>query len=133
MADAVLVDVADGVMTVTINRPEAKNAANKAVAEGIAAAMDRLDGSDGLPGTGFADLQQLQDVVLSSAVLTERLARETVLSSLCPLGTLLSSSLATVDVSEACSILEAWDGSLNLDSVGGHIWREFWKLSLIPI
>lgn len=46
MADAVLVDVADGVMTVTINRPEAKNAANKAVAEGIAAAMDRLDGSD---------------------------------------------------------------------------------------
>ncbi len=46
MSDAVLVDVADGVMTVTINRPEAKNAVNKQVAEGIAAAMDKLDGSD---------------------------------------------------------------------------------------
>jgi enoyl-CoA hydratase len=46
MSDAVLVDVADGVMTVTINRPEAKNAVNKQVAEGIAAAMDKLDSSD---------------------------------------------------------------------------------------
>jgi enoyl-CoA hydratase len=43
---AVLVDVAEGVMTVTLNRPEAKNAANKAVADGIAAAMDELDGND---------------------------------------------------------------------------------------
>ena len=33
MADEVLVDVADGIMTVTINRPKAKNAVNKAAAE----------------------------------------------------------------------------------------------------
>lgn len=46
MSDEVLVDVADGIMTVTLNRPEAKNAANKALAEGVAAAMDQLDGSD---------------------------------------------------------------------------------------
>ncbi len=89
--------------------------------------QDRLDGSDGRPGTGFADLEQLQDIVLSSAVLTERLARQAVLDDICPLGTLLSSSLSTVDISDACAILETWDGSLNLDSVGGHIWREFWK------
>ena len=43
---AVLVDVAAGVMTVTLNRPEAKNAANRALAEGVAAAMDELDGND---------------------------------------------------------------------------------------
>ena len=42
----VLVDVADGVMTVTLNRPKAKNAANKALSEGVAAAMDELDGND---------------------------------------------------------------------------------------
>jgi len=41
----VLVTVEDGVMTVTINRPEAKNAVDKRVAEGIAAAMDELDGN----------------------------------------------------------------------------------------
>lgn len=46
MADEVLVDVADGIMTVTLNRPEAKNAANRALAEGVAAAMDELDSND---------------------------------------------------------------------------------------
>jgi enoyl-CoA hydratase len=44
----VLTEVRDGVLIVTINRPEAKNAMNKAAAEGIAAAMDRLDGDDAL-------------------------------------------------------------------------------------
>jgi len=48
MSDEVLVDVADGIMTVTLNRPEAKNAANKAVAVGIAAAMDKLDADDSI-------------------------------------------------------------------------------------
>ena len=46
--DVVLVDVADGVMTITINRPEAKNAVNKAVAEGISAAIDELESNDAL-------------------------------------------------------------------------------------
>lgn len=39
----VLTEVEDGVLIVTMNRPEAKNAMNKAQAEGIAAAMDRLE------------------------------------------------------------------------------------------
>lgn len=43
---AVLTDVADGVMTITINRPAAKNAVNKDVAVGIAAALDQLDTDD---------------------------------------------------------------------------------------
>ena len=46
MSDEVLVEVADGIMTVTLNRPKAKNAANKALAEGVAAAMDELDSND---------------------------------------------------------------------------------------
>ena len=36
------------VLVVTIDRPEARNAVNLAVAEGIAAAVDRLDGDDSL-------------------------------------------------------------------------------------
>ncbi|MAV72976.1 MAG: enoyl-CoA hydratase [Halieaceae bacterium MED-G27] len=43
---AVLTEVGDGVMTITINRPNAKNAVNKDVAEGIAAALDALDADD---------------------------------------------------------------------------------------
>ncbi|QDM41324.1 crotonase/enoyl-CoA hydratase family protein [Altererythrobacter sp. TH136] len=44
----VLTEVRDGVLIVTINRPEAKNAMNKAAAEAIAEAMDRLDADDSL-------------------------------------------------------------------------------------
>ena len=39
----VIVDVENGIMTITLNRPEAKNAVNKALAEGLAAAIDRLE------------------------------------------------------------------------------------------
>lgn len=44
----VLTEAANGVLVVTINRPEAKNAMTKAAAEGIAEAMDRLDGDSTL-------------------------------------------------------------------------------------
>ena len=43
MTDQVLVAENDGVIEVTINRPDAKNAMTKEAAEAIAAAMDRLD------------------------------------------------------------------------------------------
>jgi enoyl-CoA hydratase len=43
-----LTEVRDGVLIVTINRPEAKNAMNAAAAQGIADAMDRLDSDDSL-------------------------------------------------------------------------------------
>jgi len=46
MSNEVLVDVADGIMTITLNRPEARNAANKALAEGVVAALDELDSND---------------------------------------------------------------------------------------
>jgi len=45
---AVRVEPADDVLVVTIDRPEARNAVNTEVAEGLAAAVDRLDGDDGL-------------------------------------------------------------------------------------
>jgi enoyl-CoA hydratase len=48
MSEEVLVETRDGVIEVTINRPEAKNAMTKAAAEAIAAAMDRLDAEDDL-------------------------------------------------------------------------------------
>ena len=48
MSEELLTEVKDGVMVITINRPDAKNAMNKAAAEGIAAALDRLDAEDDL-------------------------------------------------------------------------------------
>ena len=48
MSEEVLTSEEDGILVVTINRPNAKNAMTKAAAEGIAAAMDRLDSDDNL-------------------------------------------------------------------------------------
>lgn len=41
--DAILTEVRNGVLIVTMNRPEAKNAISQAMAEGVGDAMDRLD------------------------------------------------------------------------------------------
>jgi enoyl-CoA hydratase len=48
MADPVLTERRNGVLVVTLNRPEARNAVNRAAAEGIAAALDELDGDQAL-------------------------------------------------------------------------------------
>jgi len=34
---------------------------------------------------------------------------------------------ATIDLTEACDVLEAWDLRHNLDSVGAHLFQEFWQ------
>ncbi|HEX4246534.1 MAG TPA: crotonase/enoyl-CoA hydratase family protein [Pseudonocardia sp.] len=43
MSDEVLVERRDQVLVITINRPKARNAVNRAVAESVAAAIDELD------------------------------------------------------------------------------------------
>ena len=48
MSDAVLVEARDNVLVITISRPEARNAVNGEVAQGVAAALDRLDAEAGL-------------------------------------------------------------------------------------
>jgi enoyl-CoA hydratase len=48
VSDAVLVETRDNVLVITISRPEARNAVNGEVAQGVAAALDRLDAEPGL-------------------------------------------------------------------------------------
>jgi enoyl-CoA hydratase len=43
MSEPVLTEVSDGVAVITVNRPEARNAINGAVARGIAAALDEFE------------------------------------------------------------------------------------------
>lgn len=43
MSDKVLVEIADGLVTITINRPEVRNAVDQEVAATVAAAVDELD------------------------------------------------------------------------------------------
>jgi enoyl-CoA hydratase len=46
MTDAVLTEARDSVLIITLNRPEAKNAVNRALAEGVAAAIDELEANE---------------------------------------------------------------------------------------
>ncbi|WP_323752359.1 penicillin acylase family protein [Marinobacter sp.] len=94
----------------------------------------RLDGSDARGGANGFDMNNLQDIVLSSAVMSERLARETLLSSYCGLDAILVGGLSDETRGAACNALKEWDGQYNLDSTGGHIWREFWsRINRLPV
>jgi enoyl-CoA hydratase len=69
-APAVLTETCDGVLVVRLNRPEARNAVNAQLAEGLAAAMDRLDADPLLhvgvltgAGTGFCAGMDLKALV----------------------------------------------------------------------
>lgn len=48
MADEVLVERDGGILVMTLNRPQAKNAVNRALAHAVAAGLDELDGDDDL-------------------------------------------------------------------------------------
>lgn len=101
---------------------------------GILQIQRRLDGSDGRNGTGF-NLANLQDVVLDSKIYSAELARDAVVDTTCLAGTVITDA-GPVDVSAACDVLESWDAAANLDSVGDHIWREFWTRvddGLLPV
>ncbi len=67
---AVLTERRDGVLLITMNRPDARNAVNGAVAEGVAAALDELDADDELgvgvltgAGKGFSSGMDLKAFV----------------------------------------------------------------------
>ena len=85
---------------------------------GILQIQRRLAGTDGRDGNRF-DLQNLQDIVLSSQVYSGELAKQDVLDQLC--------TSSAVGLAKACGALAQWDGSANLDAVGFPVWQEFWQ------
>src|SRR5215208_3609073 len=79
MADeAVLTEAGGGVLLITLNRPDARNAVNGALAAGVAAALDRLDGDDELQvgiltgaGKGFSAGMDLKAFVAGESPYVE--------------------------------------------------------------
>jgi len=68
--DAVLTERRDGVLVITLNRPDARNAVNGALAEGVAAALEELDADEELrigvltgAGKGFSSGMDLKAFV----------------------------------------------------------------------
>jgi enoyl-CoA hydratase len=79
MADeAVLTEADDGVLLITLNRPDARNAVNAALASGVADALDRLDDDDDLKvgiltgaGKGFSAGMDLKAFVAGESAFVE--------------------------------------------------------------
>ncbi len=79
MADeAVLTEADDGVLLITLNRPDQRNAVNAAIANGIGAALDRLDDDDDLrvgiltgAGKGFSSGMDLKAFVAGESMFVE--------------------------------------------------------------
>jgi enoyl-CoA hydratase len=77
-ADAVLTERRDGVLLITLNRPDARNAVNRALAEGVAAALDQLDDTPELQvgvltgaGKGFSAGMDLKAFVAGESAWVE--------------------------------------------------------------
>jgi enoyl-CoA hydratase/carnithine racemase len=75
---AVLTERRDGVLIITLNRPDARNAVNGALAEGVGAAMDELDSADDLrvgiltgAGKGFSSGMDLKAFVAGESPYVE--------------------------------------------------------------
>jgi acyl-homoserine-lactone acylase len=95
-------------------------------------AEQRLAASDDLGADGNFTVEQVKQISYSA----RNHAAELVLDDLVTLCSGVSdwSSYATgaasvLEIAEACTLLGEWDGRHTLDSVGGHIFTEFWRIA----
>jgi acyl-homoserine-lactone acylase len=95
------------------------------------------DGMGSGPGEDKITLEKLQAMLYGNSTypalgnrnVTAELVRDD-LVELCRTPTpsgVASDDGATIDLTQACNVLEAWDLRHNLDSVGAHLFQEFWQ------
>lgn len=89
---------------------------------GLLMVAARQAGTDGLPGNTF-DLDSLLGRMLSNQHIVGQLLRDD-LVTLCQAEPMVTLEDVEVDVSAACTALENWDLTSNLDSRGSHVMRE---------
>ena len=120
--EPVLTERRDGVLVITLNRPQARNAVNLALAEGVAAALDALDADDDLvvgvltgAGPGFCAGMDLKAFVAGErgwvgdrgfAGIAQRAARKPLIAAV--EGFALAGGL---EVALACDLIVAGSGA----------------------
>lgn len=82
----------------------------------------RPDGPAG--GNGKFSLDELTAAIFSNRSLSAELLRGQVVARCKAVSTVVVEN-QTVDLGEACRVMEKWDGRYELDSVGAVLWREF--------
>ena len=144
MADEVLTEVRDQTLLITLNRPDAMNAVNKALSEQLAAAMDRLDSDPALSvgvltgsGRGFSAGMDLKEFVTGGMTvlpgrgfggITERSCEKPLLAAI--EGFALAGGL---ELAMSCDILiAAKNAKLGIPEVGVGLFAAAGALMRLP-
>ena len=90
---------------------------------GLLKIEQRLAGTDGLGEPGFT-LEQLQQVMFSNRNLAAELVVDELVAACREAGEVELDD-ATVELDEACDVLEDWDRTVGVDARGAHVFREF--------
>ena len=91
-------------------------------------AQERIARTDGLEGPGFTN-KQVRAIFNSARNYAAELVNDDVVI-ICDAvedWTLYGASNQTME--QACSILGAWDTRHTIDSIGGHVFTEFWRIA----
>jgi acyl-homoserine-lactone acylase len=82
--------------------------------------VERMAAVDGLDDSPGFTLDSLKGLMLSSRVMSAEMALDDVLE-------ICNASVLNGRMTEACSLLAAWDRRVDIDSIGAHIFTEFWR------
>lgn len=86
---------------------------------------ERAAGTDGLGAPGFT-IGHVQELLYGNRNLGGELILQDVLAICGAVDDWSAYSDYPAEAAEACAVLGRWDGRFNTDSVGPHIWQEFW-------
>jgi acyl-homoserine-lactone acylase len=89
-------------------------------------AEQRLNGEDDLDGNGFSN-QHARDILTSARNHAAELINDDVVSLCSSVDDWSAYGGSDATMVEVCDILSAWDKRHTIDSVGGHIFYEFWR------
>ena len=86
----------------------------------------RIDGTDGLPGKGV-DPKAVEAMLYANRNLAAELVLDDLAKICAGAQPVALAGGKSVDVGPACAVLAKWDRRMNLDSVGAHLFVEFWR------
>ena len=92
---------------------------------GLSQVAARLAGSDGRPGNRFS-IDVLREIVLNNRVYYAEVALADAVETMCAGSLSHPVDGQTVDLTQACAVLRAWDRRAELESVGVNLFEAFW-------
>jgi acyl-homoserine-lactone acylase len=91
-------------------------------------AEQRLAGTDGIDEPGFNNAA-VREILNSARNLPAEMVNDDVVTICAAVTDWSVYSASPAEVTQACNILAAWDTRHTIDSVGGHIFFEFWRIA----